>query len=272
MLHPSDQVTIPAAWIVDQPRGTISVACSRESRVCDVGCSGFAEHWFGADRCARDGCCPDEVSAALTSLFSDFGKEFQALSAQAGLFHQQFVQALKLGAGSYAASDAAAAAALQTLEHDVVGVINAPTNTLLGRPLIGNGGAAGSIGKGGSGGGGGLLATVGQGGLLFGANGTNGVADTTTAASTGGASTGGTGGTTAATPAVTSATGAAPTSNNIVPITMVNTTEPVVNLRSAADRPFPCWSTPAPPGLSSHFKTSGDCRGCSSSDCRPASV
>jgi hypothetical protein len=142
----------------------------------------------------------DEVSAAVTSLFSDFGTEFQALSAQAALFHQQFVQALHLGAGSYAGAEAAAAGPLQSLQHDVLGVINAPANALLGRPL-------------------------------FGTNGTTGGAGTTIAASTSGASTGGTGGTTTAvTPAITSGTGVAPTSSNSVPITMVNTTEPVVHL------------------------------------------
>lgn len=191
----------------------------------------------------------DEVSAAVTSLFSDFGKEFQALSTQAGLFHQQFVQALNAGAGSYAATEAAAVAPLQTLGQDVLGAINAPTNTLLGRPLIGNGvngtaqspnggaggllygnggtgytggngGAAGLIGNGGPGGSGGGVG--GQGGLLFGTNGTNGVAAATTAPSTGSTST-------TANPALTPGTGAAPTSSNSVPIN-VNGTEATVNL------------------------------------------
>ena len=137
----------------------------------------------------------DEVSSAVTSLFSDFGKEFQALSAQAGLFHQEFVQVLHLGAGSYAGAEAAAAGPLQSLEHDVLGVINAPTNALLGHPL-------------------------------FGTNGTNGGA--TIASATGGPSTGVTGAATPVTSAVTSSTATLPP--NSVPITMVNTTEPVVNL------------------------------------------
>ena len=35
----------------------------------------------------------DEVSAAIASLFSGHGQQFQALSAQAAAFHSQFVQA-----------------------------------------------------------------------------------------------------------------------------------------------------------------------------------
>jgi hypothetical protein len=81
----------------------------------------------------------DEVSAAVAALFGGFGQEFQALSAQAGAFHQQFVQALSLGAGSYQAAEAASVSPLQTVADDVLGVINAPTELLLGRPLLGNG-------------------------------------------------------------------------------------------------------------------------------------
>jgi hypothetical protein len=39
----------------------------------------------------------DEVSTAVASLFSRFGSEYQAVSAQAASFHQQFVQALTAG-------------------------------------------------------------------------------------------------------------------------------------------------------------------------------
>uniref|UniRef100_UPI0009DC3881 PE family protein n=1 Tax=Mycobacterium sp. UM_CSW TaxID=1370119 RepID=UPI0009DC3881 len=81
----------------------------------------------------------DEVSGAIAALFSDHGQAFQALSAQAASFHRQFVQTLTGGAGAYALAEAANASPLQTLEDDVLGVINAPTELLLGRPLIGNG-------------------------------------------------------------------------------------------------------------------------------------
>ena len=93
----------------------------------------------------------DEVSAAVTALFADFAQEYQALIAQASTFHQQFAQALSAGAGAYLATEAANASPLQTVAQasplqslqtaadGVSGVINAPTELLLGRPLLGNG-------------------------------------------------------------------------------------------------------------------------------------
>lgn len=73
----------------------------------------------------------DEVSARIAALFGGFGLEYQAISAQVAAYHQRFVQALSTGAGAYASAEAAAA------EQIVLGVINAPTQALLGRPLIG---------------------------------------------------------------------------------------------------------------------------------------
>ena len=81
----------------------------------------------------------DEVSAAVAALFAGYGQEFQALSVQASAFHQQFVQALSSGAGSYLAAEAANASPLQTVRDDLLAAVNAPTEALLGRPLIGNG-------------------------------------------------------------------------------------------------------------------------------------
>src|SRR5436190_11504058 len=70
----------------------------------------------------------DEVSAAVAALFGEYGQAYQVISAQAATFHQQFVHALHAGAGAYAAAEAAGASVLQTLEQDVLGAINAPTN------------------------------------------------------------------------------------------------------------------------------------------------
>ncbi len=74
----------------------------------------------------------DEVSAAIAALFSGHAQAYQALSAQAAAFHQQFVQTLAGGAGAYAAAEA-------QVEQQLLAAINAPTQALLGRPLIGNG-------------------------------------------------------------------------------------------------------------------------------------
>ena len=76
----------------------------------------------------------DEVSAAVASLFSGHGQAFQQLSAQATAFDTQFVQALNAAGGAYAATEAANADPLQQL----LDLVNAPTQALFGRPLIGN--------------------------------------------------------------------------------------------------------------------------------------
>ncbi|OBK46628.1 PE family protein [Mycobacterium sp. 1081908.1] len=52
----------------------------------------------------------DEVSVAIASMFGDFGQRFQAVSAQAQTFHQEFVALMKAGAGAYASAEAANAA------------------------------------------------------------------------------------------------------------------------------------------------------------------
>lgn len=81
----------------------------------------------------------DEVSAAVATVFGSYGQQFQALQAQTTIFHDEFTQALSAAGGAYAAAEAAAASPLQSVEDTVLGVINTPTNLLLGRPLIGNG-------------------------------------------------------------------------------------------------------------------------------------
>jgi hypothetical protein len=48
----------------------------------------------------------DEVSAAIAALFSQHAAGYQQLSAQAALFHEQFVQAMTSGASAYAATEA----------------------------------------------------------------------------------------------------------------------------------------------------------------------
>jgi PE family len=87
----------------------------------------------------------DEVSAAIASMFSSHAQAYQTLSAQAAAFHTQFVQLMNGGAAQYAASEAANASPLQPL----LNAINAPTEALVGRPLIGNGvnGAPGTGGR-----------------------------------------------------------------------------------------------------------------------------
>ena len=49
----------------------------------------------------------DEVSAAIAALFGSHGQEFQALTAQAAAFHNEFVGMVKSGAGAYLSSEVA---------------------------------------------------------------------------------------------------------------------------------------------------------------------
>jgi PE family len=116
----------------------------------------------------------DEVSAAVAAFFGSHAHGYQAVSAQAAAFHQQFVQALNAGAGAYASAEAANAAAAanpwQMVQQDLLNAINTPTELLLQRPLIGNG-TNGLPGTGQDGGAGG---TGGAGGLLLGIPGADG--------------------------------------------------------------------------------------------------
>lgn len=64
----------------------------------------------------------DEVSTALASIFSGFGREFQAVNAQAEAFHARFVQLLNASAASYANAEIGSA---QTLLAGGLG-LNAP--------------------------------------------------------------------------------------------------------------------------------------------------
>ncbi|WP_155768985.1 PE domain-containing protein [Mycobacterium asiaticum] len=96
----------------------------------------------------------DEVSEAIASLFSGYAKDYQALSAQVSAFNEQFVQALGSASKAYAAAEAVNLGPLQPVADSILGAINAPTNLLLDRPLIGNGynGAPGTGQRGGDGG------------------------------------------------------------------------------------------------------------------------
>ncbi|ARG63125.1 hypothetical protein B1T45_19540 [Mycobacterium kansasii] len=104
----------------------------------------------------------DEVSTAIASLFSGHAQVYQELGRQAAVFHAQFVDALTRAGASYASAEAVSATPLQLLEQQVLGLINAPAQAILGRPLIGNGADGAAPGEAGA-----------PGGLLYG-NGGNG--------------------------------------------------------------------------------------------------
>ncbi|MBX9638332.1 MAG: PE family protein, partial [Mycobacteriaceae bacterium] len=96
----------------------------------------------------------DEVSAAAAALFSSYGAAYQHANARTAAFHSAFVRQLTAAAASYASAEADAG-------QNMVNIINAPAQALLGRPLIGNG-SNGAPGTGQNGGPGGIL--IGNGG------------------------------------------------------------------------------------------------------------
>src|SRR5215472_4950910 len=55
---------------------------------------------------------PDEVSAAIASVFANHAQAFQGLAGKAAAFNDQFVQTLKTGAGAYAQTEAASLGSL----------------------------------------------------------------------------------------------------------------------------------------------------------------
>lgn len=128
----------------------------------------------------------DEVSAAIAALFGAYAQEYQAAAAQAATYHEQLLRTLTAAATTYAGAEAgiasgltgaASRAASNGFQGFVYGpihasgqawigsplgkaldpIINAPTDLLLGRDLIGNG-VAGTA----------AAPTGGPGGLLFG--------------------------------------------------------------------------------------------------------
>ena len=89
----------------------------------------------------------DEVSASVAALFDAHAQAYQALSAQAAYFHEQFVQLLSGGATQYALAEAANASPLQTIEQGVLSVAGAPSGQTLtaAQSVIGSSASAGSV-------------------------------------------------------------------------------------------------------------------------------
>lgn len=96
------------------------------------------------------------MSAGIAAAFGAHAQAYRAFSAHAAAFHNQFVGLLNAGASGYLSAGAANASPLQTVQHDVLKLIDGPSQLLTGRPLIGDGGIGGP-GTGGAGGHGGLL-------------------------------------------------------------------------------------------------------------------
>ncbi|MCV7076762.1 PE family protein, partial [Mycobacterium szulgai] len=75
----------------------------------------------------------DEVSAALATLFGNHAQDYQAISAQAEKFQQQFVQALTATAESYQLTE------VGNFQQALFDTVNAQIFAATGRPLVGDG-------------------------------------------------------------------------------------------------------------------------------------
>ncbi len=80
----------------------------------------------------------DEVSAGIAAVFGAYGREYQALTAQAQAFHEQFVNLLRAGAGAYLGTEIANA------RSGLLSAVEAPVSGLLGQSIGGAVGAAAS--------------------------------------------------------------------------------------------------------------------------------
>ncbi|WP_272893413.1 PE family protein, partial [Mycobacterium marinum] len=100
----------------------------------------------------------DEVSAQLAAVFGDYAQQFQALSARAEQFHDQFVHTLR--AAGYTYEDAEYTNVSQWISGEfsklvqfILNLVNAPSELLFGRMMIGNGADATEAGTAGQAGG-----------------------------------------------------------------------------------------------------------------------
>lgn len=83
----------------------------------------------------------DQVSAQVAAFFSAYGQEYQVISAQAQMFHEQFVNLVNAGAGAYRGTEVAA-------QQNLINAVNAPVQGLLGQSAAASGGIAGAVASG----------------------------------------------------------------------------------------------------------------------------
>lgn len=94
------------AYVVADPELMTSAA----SDLVSIGSNVSAAHMMAAARTvAVIPAAADEVSAGIAHLFSRHAQDHQALAGQASAFHEEFVQRLTVGAGSYANIEALSA-------------------------------------------------------------------------------------------------------------------------------------------------------------------
>ncbi len=91
----------------------------------------------------------DEVSTAIAAFFSAHAADYQRLAGQAAALHTQLERVLSAGAVAYAAAETTGTSPLQL----AINAVSAPAQSLLARPIIGNGANATTLGGNGGDGG-----------------------------------------------------------------------------------------------------------------------
>jgi hypothetical protein len=99
------------SYVIAAPEMMTSAATD----LATIGSTLSAAHMAVAPTLAVIPAAADEVSASIADLFSRYAGGYQALTGQASVFHEQFVQNLTASAGSYASTEAANVAVLQPL-------------------------------------------------------------------------------------------------------------------------------------------------------------
>lgn len=96
------------SFVTTQPEALVASASTLQSVGCAVDTVSAA---VAGPTTAIVPAAADEVSALTATQFAAHGHLYQAVSAQAAEIHQMFVDAMQVSAGSYAATEAANAAA-----------------------------------------------------------------------------------------------------------------------------------------------------------------
>jgi hypothetical protein len=122
------------SYLISDPQTLASAATDVESIGSAIGAAGSSAAGSTTGLLAA---AQDEVSGAIASLFGSYGRQYQALLAQAATFHNQFTQALAAAGTAYAEAEAANAALVSGISHEVA----APVQTLLGQAPMGSGGS-----------------------------------------------------------------------------------------------------------------------------------
>src|SRR5690242_19401328 len=98
------------AYVITAPEMMTGAATDLATIASNVGAAHLVA---AAPTVAVTPAAADQVAAGIAQLFSQHAQDYQALAGKAAAFHDQFVATLHASAGSFAATEAASAAALR---------------------------------------------------------------------------------------------------------------------------------------------------------------